>query len=241
MLFSRRRPAQLIFLTFGASILALGAPLGVGASTKSPTTISILNAAKASMLKESGVHVVVASQAGTSTSQVTVDIGLASGQETITAGKKVVTIIVTPTFAYLSGSATGLTQIMGLTAAQQKKLGSHSMSMKAGTAPYTNLKVNLTTTVFASMLPSAKGTKLSTTGSSSTLRYQLTWTTPATATAPKAKSVLTLSSGKSILPEFEVITSTAGGGTSAFSQWGEHVKVIAPSSSSIVTYKSVFG
>lgn len=219
----------------------LGAPLAVGASTTSPTTTSVLNAAKLSMLKKGEVHVVVASRAGKSTSQVIVDIGATSGQESITAGKKFVSIIVTPTFAYLSGSATGLTQIMGLTAAQQKKLGSHSMSMKAGTAPYTNLKANLTTTVFASMLPQATGTKLSTTGSSSTLKYQLTWTTAATATAPKAKSVLTLSSGKSTLPQSEVITSSAGGGTSTFSKWGQHVTVTAPKSSSIVTYKSVFG
>ncbi len=236
-----RHRIQLTTLALGATILAAGAPLTVGAATKSPTTTTVLNAAKASMLKAGGVHVVVASQAGTSTSHVVVDIGPTSGMETIMSGKKFVSIIVTPTYAYLKGSPTGLTGIMGFTAAQQKKLGDHSMSIKSSTAPYANLKANLTTPIFASMLPAVTGTKLSTTGSLSNLKYQLVWTTAATSTAPKAKSVMTLSSGKSTLPESQVITSAVGGGSSTFSRWGERVKVFAPSSSSIVTYKSVFG
>lgn len=241
MSLSHRLRIHLTSLALGASILAVGMPLASGASTKIPTTVSVLNAAKTSMLKAASVHVVVESKAGAATSHVVVDIGTISGKETITAGKKFVSILVTPTYAYLSGSPVGLTGIMGLTAAQQKKLGTHSMSMKVGTPPYTNLKANLTTPVFASMLPSMTGTKLSTAGSSSTLKYQLTWTTAATTTAPKAKSVLTLSSGKSTLPQLEVITSAAGGGKSTFSKWGEHVKVIAPTLSSVVTYKSIFG
>ena len=241
MSFSHHFRIQLTSLALGALIMAVSAPLASGASTKGPTTASVLNAAKASMLKEGAVHVVVVSKAGVSTSQVIVDIGMTIGSEMIAAGKKQVSIIVTPSYAYLSGSPTGLTGIMGLTVVQQKKLGTHSMSMKAGTAPYASLKANLTTPVFASMLPSVTGTKLSTTGSSSTLKYQLTWTTAATTTAPQAKSVLTFSSGKSTLPQSEVITSAAGGGTSTFSKWGEHVKVFAPSLSSTVTHKSIFG
>ena len=239
-IFHRNR-LRLTSLTLGSSILVLGGPLLAGASAKMPTLVSVLNAAKVSMLNEGGVHVEVTSRAGTSTSHVVVDIGLVSGKESIASGKKFVSIIVTPTYAYLSGSPTGLTGFMGLTTAQQKKLGAHSMSIKAGTAPYSNLKANLTTLVFASTLPSVIGTKLSTYRSASTLKYQLTWTTAATATAPKAKSVMTLSSGKSTLPQMEVITSAVGGGTSTFSKWGERIKVSAPTSSSVVTYKSVFG
>ena len=241
MYFSHRYRFYLTSFALGASLAAVGMPVTSGASTNSPTMTSVLKLAKASMLKEGGVHVEVASRAGTSTSQVVVDIGPTSGKESITSGKKFVSIIVTPTYAYLSGSPTGLTRIMGLTTAQQKKLGAHSMSIKAGTAPYANLKANLTTPVFASMLPSVIGTKLSTSGSASTLKYQLTWTTAATATAPKTKSVMTLSSGKSPLPLMEVIASAVGGGTSTFTRWGEHIKVVAPTSSSVVTYKSVFG
>jgi hypothetical protein len=241
MSISQRHRIRLTALALGASILAVGAPLAVGASTKVPTTASVLSAAKASMLKEGGVHVVVDSKAGVSTSRVVVDIGTSNGMEIITAGKKFVSVIVTPRYAYLRGSLTGLIKIMGLTAVQQKKLGNRSMSMKAGTVPYTNLKANLTTPVFASMLPAVTGTTLSTTGNSRSLKYLLTWTTKATTTAPQAKSVLTLSSGKATLPVTEVVTSAAGGGTSTFSRWGAYVKVSAPQSSSIVEYKSIFG
>jgi hypothetical protein len=162
MSISQRHRIRLTALALGASILAVGAPLAVGASTKVPTTASVLSAAKASMLKEGGVHVVVDSKAGVSTSRVVVDIGTSNGMEIITAGKKFVSVIVTPRYAYLRGSLTGLIKIMGLTAVQQKKLGNRSMSMKAGTVPYTNLKANLTTPVFASMLPAVTGTTLST-------------------------------------------------------------------------------
>jgi hypothetical protein len=241
MSFSHRYLVPLTSLVLGASIVAVGVPLASGAATKRPTAVSVLIAAKTSMLKAASVHVVVESKAGAATSQVVVDIGTISGTETITAGRKFVSIIVTPKYAYLNGSLTGLTKIMGFTAAQQKKLGIHSMSMKVGTAPYSNLKANLTTPVFASMLPAVTGTKLSTTGGSKSLKYLLTWMTKATTTAPQAKSVLTLSSGKATLPVTEVITSAAGGGTSKFSKWGEHVKVTAPPSSSIVTYQSIFG
>ena len=75
-------------------------------------------------------------------------------------------IIVTPTDAYLSGSATGLTTIMGLTAAEQKKVGTRSVVMKAGTSPYTSFHSNLTTAVLSGILPVAKGTKYKTSSES---------------------------------------------------------------------------
>jgi hypothetical protein len=240
MSFSRHHHLHLVSLTLGTAVLVAGMPLVAGASSQSPTVASVLKAAKFSMLKKASVHVVVNSKSGKTLSKVVVDIGTTSGTETITSGKKVVTITVTPTYAYLSGSATGLTVIMGLSAAQQKKVGDHAISMKVGTSPYASLKANLTTPVFASMLPTETGTKLSTITTSSSKLYQLTWNAKATTTAAKTKSVMTLSSGKSTLPIKEVITSSTGGGTTIFSQWGEHVNISAPSLS-MVTYKQVFG
>jgi hypothetical protein len=240
MSFSRRRRLHLVSLTLGTAVLVAGTPLVAGASSQSPTVASVLNAAKISMLKKASVHVVVNSKSGKTYSKVVVDIGTTSGTETITSGKKVITITVTPTYAYLSGSATGLTVIMRLSAAQQKKVGDHAIAMKVGTAPYASLKANLTTAVFASMLPTGTGTKLSTVTTSSSKLYQLTWNAKTTITASKTKSVMTLSSGKSTLPIKEVITNSTGGGTTIFSQWGERVHISTPSLS-VVTYKQVFG
>lgn len=222
--------AAVALLAFGPSAQA---------SVKDPTTASVLKAAKAAMLKESGVHIVVDSRSGKTTSAIIVDIGTSSGVETITSGKESVTIEVTPKWAYLSGSASGLTTVMGLTSAEQKKVGSSSVSMKAGTTPYKNLKENLTVSILPTLLPVAKGTSFSVGGGSNSKDYQLTWSTAATSSEPKTKSVLTISSGSKTLPLDEVISSSTGGGTTVFSKWGENVSVKKPAS--LVTYTKVFG
>lgn len=240
MSFFQIRRLDLFTVALGAAILVAGASSIAGASTPS-TTKAVLSAAKASMLKEAGVHVVVTSTAGKTKSKVVVDIGVDSGVEKIVSGDKTVSIIITPTYAYLSGSATGLTTIMGLSTAQQKKIGTHTMSMKAGTAPYVNLKSNLTTPVFATMLPASGGTKFMMKGSGSKKTFVLSWASKASATSVATKSVMTFSSGKNTLPIKEVITSTTGSGLTTFTKWGEHHVVSVPSASSIVTYKQVFG
>lgn len=238
---SRRRRLQSCSLTLGSILVVTCLPLTAGAAAKTPTMLSVLTAAKASMLGKSTVHVVVLSKDGSTKSRLVVDIGTKSGMETINSGAKSVTIVVTPTFAYLSGSPLGLTQIMGLTSVQQKKIATHAVSMKAGTTPYTNLKGNLTTTVFASLLPSSKGTVLTTTGKNGSLKYVLTRTSQATQRSLKTTSVMTLTSGHETLPLTETITSSRGHGDTTFSNWGERVNVVVPKESNVVNYKSVFG
>lgn len=234
----RTRRFQLLSLAVGAAIFVTASPLGAGA-TSSTTVTSVIAAAKASMLKKVSVHVVVNSKSGTKLSAVVVDIGSKVGQETITSGAKTVTITITPTYAYLSGSATGLTQVMGLTTAQQLKIGSKSMAMKSGTAQYSNLKLNLTTPVFASMLPVVKGTSLTIIGTGSSKQYVLSWKTAATSRSSMTSTVMTFSSGAATLPITEKITSPKGVGITTYSKWGEMVRPMAPTST--VTYKSVFG
>jgi len=230
----------MLSLTLGIAVALSSAPLTAGASS-ADTAASVLKAAKASMLKQSGVHVVVTSKAGTTSSKVVVDIGLNSGMETITSGDKQVTIVVTPTYAYLSGSKTGLINIMGLTAAQQKKLGSKYLTMKAGTSPYANLKSNLTTPVFATMLPAASGTSLTTTTLYNKKVFDLSWVTKATASSVQTSSVMSFSSGSSTLPLKEVITSKTGSGLTLFTKWGEKVSEKSPAASVQIAYKKVFG
>ena len=170
-----------------------------------------------------------------------VDIGRTSGVESVSSGLKKITITVTPTFAYLSGSPSGLSTIMGLTAAQIKKVAGNSITMAAGTTPYLNFKKNLTSAVLLGMLPAGKGTKLKTGTHNNKKAYLLSWTTTASGTTPLTKSVLTIASDKTSLPIKETITSTNGGGTTIFSNWGENVNPRVPSASSTVIYKKVFG
>lgn len=240
MSFSPRRRLQLISLALGTALVLAVTPIAAQASVSNPTTKSVLKATLKAMTKESGVHVYVTSVSGTTTSVVTVDIGATYGQETIRSGKSLVKIIVTPKDAYLSGSATGLTSLMGLTAAEQKKVGTLSVVMKAGTSPYTSFHSNLTTSVLAGILPAAKGTKYKT-STDSKKDYQLTWSTAASSSAAATKSVLTISSGSKTLPLKEVITGTGGGGTTTFSKWGEDVVEQAPAASTTIPYSKVIG
>ena len=241
MSFSPRRRFQLISIALGVTVVLAVTPIAAQASVNNPTTKSVLKAAQSAMAKVSGVHVYVKSKQGNVTSVVVVDIGATAGEEIITSGKNTVKIIVTPTDAYLSGSATGLTKIMGLTAVEQKKVGNLSVVMKAGTTPYTSFHSNLTTAVLPGILPTSKGTKFKVGGGKHSKDYQLTWTTSATSTASATKSIMTISSGSKTLPIDEVITGTSGGGTTKFSKWGENVVEQAPAAADTIPYAKVLG
>lgn len=241
MSFSPRRRLQLISFALGITVVLAVTPIVAQASVKNPTTKSVLKAAQKAMATESGVHVYVTSTSGTVASVVVVDIGATYGEETITSGKNSVKIIVTPTNAYLSGSATGLTKIMGLTAAEQKKVGHLSIVMKAGSSPYSSFHTNLTTSVLAGILPVVKGTKFKVGGGEHSSDYQLTWKTSASSTASATKSVMTISSGSQTLPIKEVISGGTGGGTTKFTKWGENVVEHAPAAANTIAYAKVIG
>ena len=203
---------------------------------KKPTASSVLKALKSALAKESGVHITVSSKSGTTFNSVVADLGTKGGSETFISGKSNIKISVTPTYAYLSGNASGLTTLVGLTAAQQKLVGTKSIAMKAGTSPYTSFKSNLTTTAFAAFLPTSKGIVLS---RDKYRHYVLTWSTKATSTIQKSTSVLTISSGKKTLPIKEVVSSKTGGGTTKFSKWGESAVGPTPSAASTISYSKV--
>ena len=223
---SSYRSSRPLLLSLAVMTVTLGFGLGAGAATK-PTAASVISAVKAAMSRESGVHISVTSSSATTHSVATVDIGTKGGTETYVSGTSRVRIVVTSTSAYLSGNATGLTSLVGLTAKQQKLVGTKAIEMKVGTSPYASFKSNLTTSAFAAFLPTTKSVTLSRDKAND---YVLTWSTTATSTAPGVKSTLTISSGKKALPIKEVASTKTGGGTTIFSKWGESVKTPTPSS-----------
>jgi hypothetical protein len=231
--FRRARPF-LLSLALTTSVVA-GFAVGAGAA-KNATASSVLKAVKTAMSHESGVHIAVTSSSGTTHSTATVDIGSKGGTETYVSGSSHVKIVVTPTSAFLSGNKTGLINLVGLTAAQQKLVGSKAISMKVGTSPYASFKSNLTTSAFASFLPTTTSVSLSRDKAN---HYVLTWTTKATSTSPKVTSTLTISSGAKSLPLKEVATASTGGGTTVFSKWGESVATPTPPTSSTISYATV--
>jgi hypothetical protein len=237
----RRYRLDLIPVALCTLAVVSATPLIAQASTQNPTASSVLKATQAVVAKETSVHVLHLSKSGSATTSIVADVTKNTGSETISSGSKHVTIIVTPTYVYLSGDSTGLTSLMGLTAAQQKKVGSRSISMKAGTTPYSDLAASATISLVDAVMPAAKGTTVSTQKIDNKKYYDLKWTIKATSTAPNATSLMTISFGGSALPVKETITASTGVATTTFSKWGERVTPVAPSPSSTVTYAKVFG
>jgi len=238
---SRRIPLYVLSVTLFVTSIVTILPLSAQAAPKFPSAMSFLADAKAALAQQNSVHIVVVSQSGKFTNTVVVDIGKTSGAESITSGSKTIIITVTPTYAYLRGSASGLRAIMGLTPAQEKIVGNHSVSMKAGTTPYNNFRSNLTTVALVAMLPAVKGTSLSTSFAMHHKSYVLRWSSKASGSSPATQSVLRFSTKGPRLPFGETVTSSSGSGTTTFSKWGEPVSVVVPPSSSLITYSKLFG
>jgi hypothetical protein len=196
---------------------------------------------RAAIAKQTSAHVVFMAKSGSTsaTEKIVADVGTSSGEETVTNGSAKISIRVTSTHAYLKGNQSGLTTIYGLTSAQAQKVGKDWVSSKAGTSQYSGLKSDLTMTSVKSLLPKAKGTKLST---NSAGLYVLKWSTAATSSLPSLSNTLTVSTGTATLPVTE--TSTAAGGTKAttkLSTWGEALVVATPPLSSTIASSLVTG
>jgi hypothetical protein len=240
---SRRLGRSIGGLALAASTLAmLSAMAGAAGAAQVPTTGSVLIAAKAAIAKRTGVHLVVTSKSSSTSvvERVAADLGKATGTETISDGTGTVMIKVTPTYAYLSGNSSGLTKVVGLSAAEVSKLGSDWVSLKAGTSQYTGVAGSMTVSSVAGVLPAAKGTTLSAPAASGKGVYSLKWDTAATSSAPTFTNTLTLSAGGATLPIEEITTATGGAReTVTLSHWGEHVQVTPPPAASTIPFSKL--
>ena len=235
------RQRRLLFLLPGAAALVLLSSMTLGVPVAAAATpSSVLKAAKLAIARQSGARLHDVSRSGSSSEQVNADFGTKNGNETFLAGKSRVALRLTPAYGYLSGSASGLKAIFGLTATEVKKIGTHWMSVKAGTTEYSALKANLTISVLANVLPAVKGTTMSMRVTRGVHLYVLKWTTAATRSAPKFSTTMTISS-RTTLPAEEITTTSTGSSTTTFSRWGERVVVTAPPASSTISYTKVAG
>ncbi len=223
-------------LLAGVSVVGSGVALG---SVAHPTASSVLASAARALAQESSVHVTVATMNGKATTSVVADIGKKNSTETVTSGKESFTIIVTPFYAYLSGTPTGLTVLMGLTSAEQKKVGRSAIAMKKGTSAYTSFEQNLSSSALVHLLPTVTGTTLLAARDKKTKGYQLSWTTAASATQTKSSTVMVISSGRKALPVDEHVTTPVGHSTTTFTKWNESIHVTVPTST--IAYSKVVG
>jgi hypothetical protein len=214
--------------------------LGVPASAGTVTAATVIKQAKAAIASESTAHLEF--DAGTTTSssteQIVGDVGNGTGRETVTDGAAVLHVMVTARDGYISGSASGLTSLFGMTSAEATTVGTRWEFWKKGTTQYKSLESDVSVKSLESLLPKSKGTALSTKGSD----YVLAWTSAATSSTPKLSNTLSIAAKGTHLPVVEVSTDGSGEkATTTVSKWGEAVVVHAPPASSTIAASAVTG
>jgi hypothetical protein len=216
------------------------AVLGAPASAGTITAATVIKEAKAAIATQSSAHLEfdAGSSTTSATEQIVADVGAHVGTETVTDGAAVLHVMVTPDDGYISGSASGLTSLFGMTAAEATKVGKRWEFWKKGTTQYKNLESVVSVQSLQSLLPKSKGTKVSSQDS----HYVLTWTSAASGSTPKLSNTLTIAAKGKSLPVEE--TSTDAGGekvTTSISKWGEAVVVHAPPAASTIASAAVTG
>lgn len=232
------RPLTLVISAalIGVPVLAEGA---AHAATAPPTAASIIAAAKSALSKQTGVHLELDSVTGSTKDVVKADFGTKEGSEVIVTGKATATVKITTGYGYISGNSLGLTSVVGLTAAEAKKVGTKWISIKAGTSQYSAVETGTTISSLSSVFPAAKGTTVTTTTENRKSVHVLKWTTAATSTTVKATDTLVIAASGARLPMKETALSASGSGVTTFSKWGEPVKVSLPVTSATITYSAV--
>jgi hypothetical protein len=210
-------------------------------ASASVSTSSILSAAKAALAVQKSVHLSVAVRQGSTTTLEVADLGTTTGIESIISGSAKATVEVAPAFGYMEGDSSGLTSLIGLTAAEAKKLGNKWMSLKSGTTAYADLKTSATIPAVRDLLPTAKGTSSSIETIGGTKLYVLKWTTAATSSTPALSNELSISMGKTALPVKETVKDSTATETTDFTKWGENVVVHAPAAAATIPYTTIVG
>jgi hypothetical protein len=231
-------------IALGVAAVVSSVALSATASADVITAGSILQTATTAIAQQTSAHVVFVARSSSSstTEKIIADVGVTGGSETLFEGKADLAIRVTPTYAYVSGSSSGLTTLFGMTASQAKKLGAKWESWKSGTKQYSTLEADLTMSSVTSLLPKTKGTKLSTDVTNGAKLYLLTWTTAATSSIPKLSHTLTVSAMGASLPIEGTETSSTGVKVKTqLSKWDESVTVLAPPAASTVASSKITG
>jgi hypothetical protein len=203
-----------------------------------PTVKVILKDIDTAISKEAGVHVKLTSNSGSTLTKIVADIGESQGIETITTGTDRVVIRLDSSYAFVAGNAGGLTSVMGLSAAEQKKVGKDFISAKIGTKPYRELVPNVTMKFVTNFLPSAAGARAELTTVDG--NYVVSWSKAATAATLKEAVVLVVSSKHPMLPVTETVTTSSGTASASFTRWGEKVTVPMPPLRSVISYADAF-
>ena len=209
------------------------------ASAAVATPASVLQASRAAIAKQPSVHVVFTAHSKTTSERIVANDGTASGSETVSEGASNVRVKVTPTFAYVSGNASGLTKLFGLSPSIAKKVGTRWVAWNAKSSEYVDLKSDVKSSV-TSLLPTAAGSTLKVGTFDGRKVYLVSWVTPAADSVPRLSNVLIIAATGSALPLKR--TSTAPGGTivsTELSRWGKPIAVDPPPQKDVIQSSKV--
>jgi hypothetical protein len=225
------------------ALVAVALPLAAvvtPASAGTVTAAAMIKEAKAAIAKQSSAHLEFNASSSTSTTKekILADVGGSVGTETVTDGSAVLHVVVTSKAGYISGTASGLTSLFGMTSAEATKVGKRWEYWKSGTTQYKDLKSVVTVHSLESLLPKSTGTTVSTQGSNDVLK----WTSAASGSTPKLNNTLSIAAKGTNLPVEETSTDTAGEKiTTSISKWGEAVVVHAPAAGSTIAASKITG
>jgi hypothetical protein len=221
----------------------LPVPALTPAQQRTVVATSVLTAADDTMLTEQGVHMVITDQiAGNATAQrITADLGTDTGTELIAYGSATATIRVTKQAAYFSGSKSGLTSFIGLTADAAATVRSRWVAIKSGTSEYQDLATENTIPALPSnLLPAASQvSQVANTTVNGQKVYVLDWSTTPSGSDTPISARLTLTATPKVLPVSETLTTKGESKTVTFTSWGAALKVAAPAQS--IPYAQVTG
>jgi hypothetical protein len=234
----RRAPFRGTIALTAVALPLIAAAIPAPAATLTPATV--IKEAKAAIAKQTSAHLEfnAASKTSTAKEKILADVGGSVGMETVSDGGAVLHVVVTSKAGYISGTASGLTSLFGLTTAEATKVGKRWEYWKSGTTQYKDLKSVVTVHSLESLLPKSKGTTVSTKGST----YVLKWTSAASGSTPQLNNTLSIVAKGNNLPVEETSTDAAGERvTTTISKWGETVAVDAPAAGSTVASSKITG
>jgi hypothetical protein len=239
----RRAPLRGLLVPGAIAVVAVALPLAAAPSPASAGTVTaaaVIKESKAAIAKQTGAHLEfnASSTTSTATEKIVADVGDSSGAETITDGSAALHVRVTSKDGYISGSASGLTSLFGMTSAEATKVGKRWEFWKSGTTQYKDLKSGVTVHSLESLFPKSAGTTVSTKGAN----YVLAWTSAASSSTPKLNNTLSIAAKGSNLPVQEISTDSAGEKiTTTISKWGEAVAVQSPAAGSTIPASKITG
>jgi hypothetical protein len=241
----RRRPrctrrlvlSSSLALASGALILFSGAL--AGAALANATTKSVVAAATKALAGVPSVHVKVVQTTTSSINTLVADIGKETGRESYSSGAATFTVSVTPKYAYMRGSKDGLIHLLGMSIAQQAKLGAATLVIKTSTTQYANIKRDLTAPALGYLIPYTKYmVTLESKRDSATHGYNLTWTEAATSSAAATSVVMTISPVTLLPIKERTTTADTSSSETTFSRWGKSFTIPTPTST--VPYSKFF-